>query len=303
MSTRPQLTYLLTLIFLAVTAATLFILGANVLTTGEAHTFSQAIGEALIVSLVVAIVVEPRLLQHFGEEIASKSFWTSFYARAPEQYRNAIQNLARETQFTQAIRWRLEFDWIDDTHDIIKLTITILNFRENRDTKPYPVAPYAFAFESRFSNCVTEFITYKIYSESLTRSIDVFLDKRIQPQHASDGRLIVFDETEPVFTVEPDQRFTTETRFVTYVDSIGYYPLTVTRPTLCATVQLMGTALNDLFISVLHPGSGTMQTKNEGVGTELQKQGEQGEIRVGEVYITGQAVLVSWKALSGESRF
>jgi hypothetical protein len=61
----------------------------------------------------------------------------------------------------------------------------------------------------------------------------------------------------------------------------------------------MGTELNDLFISILHPGSGTLQTNNEGVGTELEKQGE---IRVGEVYITGQAVLVSWKVLSSEGQ-
>jgi hypothetical protein len=299
MITRPKMTYLLTLIFLAAAAATLFILNANVLKTGQAHTFSQAIGEALIVALVVAIAVEPRLLRHFGEEIASKSFWTSFYARAPEEYRNAIQNLARETQFTHAIRWRLSFDWIDDNnHDAIKLTITVLNFRKNCDTNPYKVTPYAFAYESRFHKYPTKFIAYTIYSESLTRSIDILLDKRIQPRYAKDGRLEISDKTE-IFTVQPDQSFTTETRFATCVDTIGYYPLTVTRPTLCATVQLMGTALNDLFISILHPGSGTLQTNNEGVGTELEKQGE---IRVGEVYITGQAVLVSWKVLSSEGQ-
>lgn len=63
----------------------------------------------------------------------------------------------------------------------------------------------------------------------------------------------------------------------------------VTMPTLQSTIQLTGTALPDLYLSILHPGLGRpVDTATEGTGKELS---EKGRIQVGGVFVTGEAVL------------
>jgi hypothetical protein len=65
----------------AVLALILYLLSVLLSLPSEAHILVQAVAEALVVSIVVALAVEPRLLRHFGEELASQTFWTSFYSR------------------------------------------------------------------------------------------------------------------------------------------------------------------------------------------------------------------------------
>lgn len=106
------------LVAFAVLALILYLLSVLLSLPSEAHTVVQAVAEALVVSIVVALAVEPCLLRHFGEELASQTFWTSFYSRAPEEYREAIRELASATQFAggrigeglfQGARWHEGF--------------------------------------------------------------------------------------------------------------------------------------------------------------------------------------------------
>jgi hypothetical protein len=57
------------------------------------------------------------------------------------------------------------------------------------------------------------------------------------------------------------------------------------------TVGLCGNALDDLWISVLHPGPGSFDTDISGCGAALAGRGP---IRIGDIGVMGQAILLYW---------
>lgn len=86
--------YWMILIIFGLAGLALFSMDAVISLPSQVHGLTQAVGEALVVAVVVALVVEPRLLRYFGEELSSQTFWASFYSRAPDAYREAIKELA-----------------------------------------------------------------------------------------------------------------------------------------------------------------------------------------------------------------
>jgi hypothetical protein len=88
------------------------------------------------------------------------------------------------------------------------------------------------------------------------------------------------------------QRYTIKTKVATYAGAVGRFPLAVVRPTLQFTVRIEGTALPDLYLSLVNPGSGSVRPVAEDVGTKMAEDA----IPVPGVFLTGQAVLLSWKS-------
>ncbi|HLM20909.1 MAG TPA: hypothetical protein VK390_05205, partial [Propionibacteriaceae bacterium] len=73
--------------------------------------------------MVIALIVEPRLLRHFGERISNQTFWASFYSKAPAAYREAIKKLAGQDQFATGSHWVLTFDWAEASRDALRLHV------------------------------------------------------------------------------------------------------------------------------------------------------------------------------------
>ena len=92
----------LVLVAFIIASVVLFAISSYVKMSSDVYDFTRAIAEALIVAVVVSLAVEPRLLRYFGNELASQTFWNSFYSRAPDAYKDAIKELASEDQFTLA---------------------------------------------------------------------------------------------------------------------------------------------------------------------------------------------------------
>jgi hypothetical protein len=289
---RQKYIYWALIIFLATVAGALFSISSAVLQTGWSHNLTQSIADAALVAIVVALLVEPRMLRKFGDEIAEQTFWSAFFSQAPPRYRNAIRELAAEHQFTTASHWRLIFDWEGDQHEIVKLSIQCDNHRENRSTKPFSITKvYSSVFGSRLQPAI--YNAYRISSDNPASEADLLLDNYVQAEQARDGRLVIEADTKtPVFTIPANRQCNIHTEYVTYVDNVGFYPLTVTRPTLSFTIQFKGTALPDLFFAIIHPAGGSIRTLREGIGTDLANEGP---IPVGQVFLTGAAVLVTWK--------
>jgi hypothetical protein len=72
---------------------------------------------------------------------------------------------------------------------------------------------------------------------------------------------------------------------------MGFMPFVSVGPTLEFSIQLRGTALPDLYFSIVHPRQGTSPVL-EGTGSDLTAKGV---IRIGGVFIEGQSVVLSWK--------
>lgn len=294
MNNRSELRSRLILSILAVSAGTLFLLSATITLPDETHALVQSVAEALTVSIVVALVVEPRLLRHFGEEIASKTFWTSFYSRAPKEFRNAVQELASATQFAVAVNWKVTLDWINDAQTIMRFRSEITNYRENRDSKAFPLIPKSFIYESPFPSYRATIDQYLVICEGATFSGSPLQDNFSQIESGKDGRLALKGRAESAsayFQVPPGLRYTIIVDATSYVRELGYAPLVISTPTLSLTVELHGNALSDLWISIIHPEVSGTDSRISADGSAL---GDKGKISVGEVSLSGQAILLSW---------
>jgi len=263
---------------------------------GQAQTLSRAVGEALVVAVVVALAVEPRLLRYFGNEIVSQTFWNAFYSRAPEAYKEAIKELASADKFADHARWKISLDWANEERSVISLTVDYTNFLKNYSSKPHALQPYAFVYDSLFSDFPTEVHHYQTICQDSAFDSDLIKDGYAQVSHAPDGRLLLTpksDSQQPYFRVPAGQRYTIKTKVTTYTGASGHFPLAVVRPTLQFTVQLEGAALSDIYLSLVNPGSGSVRPVVEGAGKDMAKKGV---IPVPGVFLTGQAVLLSWKS-------
>ncbi|HEY7416680.1 MAG TPA: hypothetical protein VH593_15940 [Ktedonobacteraceae bacterium] len=294
MKKRSVWQYWLLLGIFGALAAILFLLNALTEPPEWAHNFSQAVAEALVVAIVVALVVEPRLLSHFGEELASRTFWTSFYSRAPEKYREAIKELASADQFAIAAHWAVAFDWLDGDKTILKLSAESIIHYENRGGKSHPFRVRAFIYDSPFPKLAAEISFYSIICQGTELYIDPIQEGLVKVERGRDGRLMMLpadESTSAHLEVLPGLRYTIVRKAFTYVSAIGHFPLVMTAPTLSFTIGLSGNALPDLYLSIVNPSSGTVGGQNSDIGNKLR---DMSPISVSGVCLTGQAVLLSW---------
>jgi hypothetical protein len=287
-----------TLTMLGALAVFLYVLPLFTKLHGQLESLSQAVADALVVSVIVSLAVEPRLLRYFGEELKSfgqqlgtQTFWASFYSRAPEIYIDAIKSLAEAEQFAISSNWVASFEWANDDKSVLRLQIEHAYYRENRSSKEFPVFTRTFIYESSFAHLKSEIRSHALVCEAIEYYSDLIKDGHVRAEYEDAGILRIHPSNNtaaPYFKAPPGARFTVLTTAETYVPAIGHFPLVVNVPTLRLTIQLKGNALSDLYISIQDASIG-MPT--HGRGNELAANGP---IKVGEVFITGQAVLLSW---------
>ena len=286
---------------LAATAALLYVLPILIKIHEPLQNLLQAVADALVVAIIVSLAVEPRLLRYFGgelksfgEQLATQTFWSSFYSRAPDTYREAIKELAASDQFSMSSNWIVSFDWANDEKTIIKLSLEHTNYRENRRSTDFPIVTNTFIYKSPFKDYDSQFRYHAIICEALEFYSDLLRDGYSKVTDQADRLQIMSanDAEVPYLAVPPGARFTVLTHAETYLPVTSHFPLSVNVPVLRFTIRLCGDALNDLYISVLLP-SGNWAARGKG-----QDLAARGQILVGGVFITGQAVMLSWGSQS-----
>jgi hypothetical protein len=296
---RTELRSWLILSVLGVLAAALFLLSATITLPSGFHTLTQSVAEALTVSIVVALVVEPRLLRHFGEELASQTFWASFYSRAPRGYRDAIQELASATQFGIAVNLRVVLDWAGDDQRIIRLRFEGTHYRENRSNKPFPYEPRGNLYDSPFPLHKAEIDQYEVICEGATFHGSPLRENFSRVEREKDGRLAIkpaIESSSSYFQVPAGLRYTTIFGGTTYAHESGRIPLGISVPALSLTIELAGSALPDLWISIIHPGSGILDAKLSADGSSLAGKGP---IHIDEVSLSGSVIILYWARKQG----
>jgi hypothetical protein len=246
------------------------------------------------VSVVVALVVEPRLLRHFGEELASQTFWASFYSRAPKEYRDAIQELASATQFGIAVNLKVVLDWAGDERGIIRVRYEMTHYRENRSGKPFSYESAGYVADSPFPSYKAEINQDEIICEGATFRGDPLRDNFARVEREKDGRLVVKPVNESAtsyFQVPPGLRYTTIFACTTYKLDSGNAPIGISVPALSVTMELQGSALPDLWISIIPPGSVILDPKLSMDGSSLANKGP---IPIGGVFLAGSVVTLYW---------
>jgi len=189
----------------------------------------------------------------------------------------------------------MSFDWADDKQSMIKLTIEAVTHRENRGTKPSIYSPKTFIYESPFPEFATEVHSHSVTCQDPDFYSDVIKDGHARVEYSNDGRLLIApvnSQDKPYFEVPPGRRYTVITNATTYVGLIGHFPLVTARPTLKITLRFGGSALPNLYFAIMSTSVGAVSTVMRGSGKELSAKGD---IQIGTVSVTGQAILLSWK--------
>jgi Ca2+/Na+ antiporter len=278
-------------------AAALFLLNATLALPSGVHALAQSVAEALTVSIVVALVVEPRLLRHFGEQLASQTFWASFYSRAPREYRDAIQELASATQFAIAVNLKVVLDWADDDQAVIRCRFEHTSYRENRSSKPFPYEPRGTLYDSPFPAYKAEIDQYQVICESSTFHGRPLIDNFSRVEREKDGRLVVKSASKSYyFLVPPGLRYTTIFGGTTYTRASERFTFGISAPALSLTIELHGSALPDLWISIIHPSSGVLDAKLSADGSSLVGKGP---IHMNEVSLSGSVIILYWARKQG----
>lgn len=292
-SARAGRKYWVILFIFGFVGVALFSVDAAVSMPSQVHSITQSVGEALVVAVVVSLVVEPRLLRYFGEELSSQTFWASFYSRAPEAYREAIKALAATTDFAHAFNFVISFDWANEERTVIQMTTEWTEHRENRSPRPLPLEINAFVPESHFQGLEARFTSCAIVCEELALYENLMDSGVLKVIQGDDGRLTMTqDESKArLFEAPPNGRYTKITSAVTYFSPIGFMPFVSVGPTLQFNIQLRGAALPDLYFSIVHPRQGVTPVF-DGPGTEMIAKDA---IPIGGVFIEGQSVVLSWK--------
>lgn len=301
MKNQTELRSWIVLTILAILAGVFFLVSATITLPDGIRTLIQSVAEALTVSVVVALVVEPRLLRHFGEELASQTFWVSFFSRAPRAYREAIKELASATQFNVEVNQKWVLDWADDDKKIIRFHHEFTSYRENHSSKPFPIEPKATLHDSSFPSYQASIERLEILCEGATFRGSPLLENFSRVERQNDGRLVVKPVDESAlsyFQVPPGLRYTSIFVGTTYRHDFGRMPIGMSLPTLSLTLELRGTALPDLWISIIHPGVGVLDPMLSVDGSLLV---DKGPIRIDEVSLSGSVIILYWARKQGSA--
>jgi hypothetical protein len=188
----------------------------------------------------------------------------------------------------------VQADWADDSKTTLCLCSEVTSYRENRSQKPYVFQPQTYIYESLLPPHEASIDELQVICEGATFYGRPLHDGFSRVARNPDGRLVVEPANESAkgyFKVPPGMRYTIHSKATTYTYELGYAPLVITTPILSLTVELCGNALDDLWISVLHPGLGSFDTDISGCGAALAGRGP---IRIGDVGVMGQAILLYW---------
>lgn len=107
----------------------------------------SATGEAIIVAAVIAVTVEGRLRKIFTESLVEQAMeaqdaaisgllWQLTYRHAPKAYLGAIKELAYQVLYTTHAHYELNFSYVNERRDAVKLTISHTSEIQNRGDKP-----------------------------------------------------------------------------------------------------------------------------------------------------------------------
>jgi hypothetical protein len=75
----------------------------------EAHQLAAGFGDAFLIAVVLAILVDPVAQHKFATEWGRDLFWTIFSPKAPQEFKDAVQAIAAPLGYISHCRYELEF--------------------------------------------------------------------------------------------------------------------------------------------------------------------------------------------------
>lgn len=297
--------YWVVMVVLAVVAATLFIVAVTVFHDHDhwSHRLSASLAEALVISLVIGVAVEPYVRSNFVKEVMGDAIWGMINPNAPALYREALGRIAGHKLVYDTSTWRLHFEWVGDDQKLVQISIANEAIGRNVDTKPQILTGPTWilasceSYTSRFTKwslIIPETSTYRVYDESQLAKI-LMVTGQPRSGRGADGSVALDKEYLGGDSPIPAAGlFLYEARGIMTRHSVGYLPLIYSISSLETRLFLDGPALGDLRIRIAVPGEAEVKYTGE-------NQIELSNNEVGTV-LAGQQLLVSWKLASGKGK-
>ncbi len=262
---------------------------------GALKEVSRSIAEAALISLVVALAVEPTLRARFYEETRDDLLWGLYNPDAPEEYRETLHHLARTKHFRRDVRWTIFFEWEDVQHKVLKIDLQVRSDGITYDKDGYIPRTRRWV-NSSCGDYDSDILEWSLFVPAVAEWSDKnsFVGAQAAPfiTPEQDGSRVLDEEA-----ISGSRRIPARTPYVTlfrsrhYQGSLGETELITRLPTLETVVSFEGGALADIDVWIRHmrirPGF------TEGLPLEWQRwEGE--PIRFG-LSLPGQMMMVSWR--------
>lgn len=252
------------------------------------HKLFASLSEALVISLVIAFVVEPYTRRRYVHEITSDAIWGFLNPNSPLEYRQVLGRLAASDFLYGDATWHLSLDWLNTDKAHIRVRIRFVGIGKNISIKPSQIRGEAWVLSST-DGYASAFESFRLSAPAarITKQYDARQLAAKVRQKEDDGTLFL-DKGDLTGGVAIPSQFEFEYEICTSMTrhSIGYVPLVYSHPAMVNRMTIAGTAVPDLVVRVMSPGGESVF-----IG---QTEGLMDEKKTGTL-VRGQNIFVSWK--------
>jgi hypothetical protein len=210
----------------------------------------SAVGEALFVSLIIAVLVEPAIRRHFARSLGNDLWWVLSSSDAPEEFRKSVKALASLKRYYISCTWELNLQWEDRAREVLRVRIKARSYGVNLDAAPFRPPAHLWLIPSAPGH------------ESYYNSWEFEVGARAMEQHLNRAELKDLKEQRRSWeeTLDVDLEARTGENFKFTKEAILYprvplIPLIHVNTALRQEFRFGGSALPDLVIDLRHTGA------------------------------------------------
>lgn len=243
-------------LFLSIAGIAVAFLGSKYLEPGTIPAdMVRSLSDAILVSAILAVLVDPYLKRRMQDESGWAALFGYLNPKAPKGLREALRDLATCRRYFEEASWEINFDWHDQEHTVLEVTLEVSNTGVNLDVNPYRPNGRPWVLASIHGHD-TKYLRYSLYCPGHIR-IDLHDDELDPYVVAKDDRSIFVDESRLQINggVPPDASFDSVHVARMYRHATGYIPLHHNKYVERLPFTLTGTALHDIDIRVSHPAN------------------------------------------------
>jgi hypothetical protein len=255
---------------------------------------AAGLGEALIIAVLLAVLVDPVVQHKFATEWGRDLYWAIFSPQAPQEFRDALQALAAPAGYIQSCEYELVFRYPKDGADtFLEVDWQVSLWGVTLERRGFQISDPVFVV-SRHDGTPSRYTHWSFRSEGAD-SVDYNETELTALGVMSidgSGRTILHQQKIPgVGKVGFSRSYWSERKLHTSRWRADFLPMFQPRIALKQTITLKGEPISELEFSVTQLGRDSMPlvetTRPDGT-IELK-------CTLDSVAFPGQATLVSWK--------
>lgn len=256
-----------------------------------------AIGEAFLVALVLALVVDPYVKKRLMREGGYDLFWAAYSPDAPPELRQGLVALLKLRQYYRNVIITIEMEWKDASlRDALKLKICVVSCGVNLERRGFKPASKKWVLSSPHggeSSYDLWGLSVPSVGQHIVLTKDDFeraMDGGPIAERAEDGTLFICEERMQIeFSIPFEAEFVTERRATVFRAADDAFPIVHPGPALVGELRVVGSAEPDLNYDAFHAGllPGTADWKALPNGGRV--------FPFGSMTFPGQVTMLSWR--------